>query len=149
MTWELAELNIATLLAPLDSPVLADFMAALDRINALADESPGFVWRLYSDEGNAIGLEHNFGNDMIVNASVWESIDDLHHYVYKTAHAKIMSRRKEWFEMMSDSYSVLWWVPAGHRPNLAEAEEKLTLLKTDGPTANAFTFKQRFPMPSD
>lgn len=149
MAWELAQLNVATLVAPLDSPELADFVANLDRINALAERSPGFVWRLQSDDGDATGIEHGFGGDVIVNASVWESVEDLHNYVYKTAHAQIMSRRKEWFSRMTDAYTVLWWVPEGHRPDSAELQMKLNLLKKEGPGSTAFTFKKSFPKPSE
>lgn len=148
MSWELAQLNIASLVAPIDSPALADFVAELDRINGIADQSPGFVWRLQSEEGNATDIEHGFGSEYIVNASVWKSVEDLHSYTYKTAHAQIMSRRKEWFNRMTEAYTVLWWVPEGHRPTLAEAEAKLALLKSLGPSDAAFTFKQRYPKPS-
>ncbi|MFK8081408.1 MAG: DUF3291 domain-containing protein [Granulosicoccus sp.] len=149
MAWELAQLNIATLVAPLDSPVLADFVANLDRINGIADQSPGFVWRLQTNEGDATDLEHDFDNNVIVNLSVWESVEDLHNYVYKTAHAQVMSRRKEWFERMSDAYTVLWWVPKGHQPTTSEAKQKLDVLKSDGPGSAAFTFKNVFEKPSD
>jgi len=118
MSWELAQLNIASLIAPIDSPAIAGFVAELDRINSLADQSPGFVWRLQLEEGNATDLEHNFGDEFIVNMSVWLSIEDLHNYVYKTAHAQIMSRRKEWFHRLADAYTVLWWVPQGHRSDI-------------------------------
>ena len=149
MSWELAELNIATLVAPLDSPVLADFVAELDQINALADQSPGFVWRLQSEEGNATDVEHGFGDSVIANMSVWDSVEALHNYSYKTAHAQIMSRRKEWFERMTNAYTVLWWVPEGHRPTLGEAQLKLELLEAEGPNPEAFTFKTCFPKPSE
>lgn len=149
MSWELAQLNIATLLAPLDSPVLADFVADLDRINGIADQSPGFLWRLKSEEGNATDIEHGFGDNVIANTSVWQSVEDLHNYIYRTGHAQVMSRRKEWFARMSEAYTVLWWVPAGHRPTLWEAQLKLDLLKAKGPTEDAFTFKQHFPKPSE
>lgn len=149
MSWELAELNIATLVAPLDSPILADFVAELDRINGIADQSLGFVWRLQSEEGNATDAEHGFGDNVIANTSVWESVEALHNYIYKTAHAQIMSRRKEWFGRMNDAYTVLWWVPEGHRPTLLEAQLKLELLQSKGATPEAFTFKACFPMPSE
>jgi len=149
MSWELAQLNIATLLAPLDSPVLADFVADLDRINGIADQSPGFIWRLQSDEGNATDLEHDFGDKVIANVSVWVSVEDLHNYIYKTAHAQVMRRRKEWFERMRDVHTVLWWVPKGHRPSLREAGERLEILQTKGPSADAFSFKARFPAPDE
>jgi len=145
--WHLAQLNIAKLIAPIDSPTLAGFVAELDRINALADSSEGFVWRLQSEEGDATTVEHSFGDDVIINASVWKSVEHLHNYVYRTAHAKIMSRRKEWFHRIPEVYTVLWWVPEGHRPSLTEAEKKLNLLKEHGPSAEAFTFKQRYSSP--
>lgn len=148
MSWELAQLNIATMLAPLDSPILADFVAALDRINALADESPGFVWRLKSDTDDAVIAEELFGAEVIVNMSVWRSVDELHSYIYGGGHAQIMSRRKEWFSRMKDTYTVLWWVPEGHRPSPAEAKLKLELLGSKGASEEAFTFKNRFPMPA-
>ncbi len=145
---ELAQLNIATLIAPIDSPTLAGFVDELDRINTIADHSPGFVWRLQSTDGNATDLQHDFGSDVIVNTSVWKSMEELHHYVYRTAHARIMSRRKEWFKMMKETYTVLWWVPQGHRPTLPEARIKLELLKSRGPTPDAFNFRNAYPNPS-
>jgi len=148
MSWQLAQLNIASMLAPIDSPVLADFVAELDRINGIADQAPGFVWRLQAEDGNATELEHGFGAEFIVNMSVWESMEDLHNYVYKTAHAQIMSRRKEWFHRMTDAYTVLWWVREGHRPTVVEAEAKLALLQSGGPGPNAFTFKNSYPKPT-
>ena len=147
--WELAQLNVGTLVAPLDSPQLAGFVAELDRINAIADQSPGFVWRLQSPGGMATNLEHDFSNDIIPNMSVWETVEHLHTYVYRTAHAEIMRRRKEWFTLMKELYTVLWWVPQGHRPTLYEAKIKLELLKARGATADAFTFKKAFPNPSE
>ncbi|EAR07546.1 DUF3291 domain-containing protein [Reinekea blandensis] len=143
MHFHLAQLNIAELKAPLDSPELADFVNNLDRINALAESSPGFIWRLQTDDGDATELRP-FGDDVIVNISVWESIDALHNYVYRSAHTEIMKRRKEWFHRMVNAYSVLWWVPAGHQPTPAEAHERLTWLREKGPHAQAFTFKKRF-----
>jgi len=139
--WQLAQLNIARLKAPIDSPELADFVANLDRINALAEQSPGFVWRLQDDLCEDTVTEHPFGQDMIVNLSVWEAVKPLHDYVYRTAHAQIMSRRHEWFDRMQSTYTVLWWVPAGHRPDVNEAHEKLLLLEQNGPGPDAFTFK--------
>ncbi len=146
--YELAELNLAMLVAPIDSPTLADFVAELDRINAVADQSPGFVWRLQSDEGNATDLEHEFGDDVIANLSIWESVEHLHTYVYRTAHVEIMRRRKEWFEVMKESYVVLWWVSQGHRPTLREAKGKLDLLRANGSNPDAFTIKKPYQEPS-
>ncbi len=125
---------------------MADFVANLDRINDLAERSPGYVWRFKTDDGNATGLRP-FGDDYLVNLSVWRDIDALYNYVYKSAHVEIMKRRKEWFETMRERYSVLWWVPEGHRPTTAEAKVRLQLLREQGPTPEAFTFKNPFPAP--
>jgi hypothetical protein len=144
---ELAQLNIAHMKAPLESPSMADFVTNLDRINALAERAPGFVWRLQTEEGDATALRP-LGDDKLVNMSVWQDVQSLHDYVYRTAHVEIMRRRKEWFDSMREAYTVLWWVPAGHRPDVAEAASKLEVLRRLGPTPEAFTFKQPFPSPS-
>lgn len=146
--YHIAQLNIARLLAPIDSPQLSDFVANLDRINALAEESPGFVWRLQTEDGDATGIDF-FGSDQIVNLSVWDSIEKLHHYVYRTAHVEILSRKKEWFQKMGEAHMVLWWVPAGHIPSIEEASHKLNMLRESGPTSEAFTFKKAFPAPGE
>ena len=144
--YHLAQLNIAQMRTPMDSPEMADFVANLDRINALADSAPGFVWRLAGDDGNATAFRP-FGEDSLVNLSVWDNVDALSNFVYKTAHVEIMNRRKEWFDRMEQAYMVLCWVPAGHRPDEAEAKERLQTLRTLGPTDKAFTFKQPFAAP--
>lgn len=142
MNYQLAQLNIAQLLAPLDSPQLQDFVDNLDRINTLAEQSQGYIWRLQTEEGDATALRP-FGDDVIVNLSVWQDIESLYQFVYKTAHTEIMSRRREWFERMQ-TYMVLWWVPAGHQPSVEEAKQRLDLLQTQGASAEAFTFKKPF-----
>lgn len=139
----LAQLNIAKMKFALESPELADFVARLEDINALADESPGFVWRLQSDEGDATAIDH-FGPDYLVNMSVWEDVDSLHGYVYRSAHNEVMAQRKQWFDRMLEAYSVLWWIPVGTVPTIAQADERLQCLRLNGPTAEAFTFKQIF-----
>ena len=144
--YELAQLNVAAMKQPLDSPGMADFVANLERINALAEASPGFVWRLQTDEGDATALRP-FGDDMLVNMSVWQDLESLKNYVYTTAHAEIMRRRKEWFEPMSQAYLVLWWINRGHRPTIDEARHKLSLLRDNGPTVDAFNFGHSFPPP--
>ncbi|SEO89367.1 DUF3291 domain-containing protein [Aquisalimonas asiatica] len=144
--YELAQLNVAVLKDSLESPLLADFVANLDPINALAEDTPGFLWRLETEEGDATALRP-LGDDMIVNMSVWEDIESLHGYVYRSAHAAIMARRKEWFHRMAEAYSVLWWVPAGYRPSIDEALERLDALRRHGPHAQAFTFRKPFPAP--
>lgn len=143
---ELAQLNIARMRAPMESPLMADFVANLDRINALADAAPGFVWRLQDEAGNATAIRP-FGEDMLVNLSVWRDVESLKEYVYRSAHVDIMRRRREWFDPMAEASVVLWWVPAGHRPELDEAAEKLDHLRRHGPTASAFTFRAPFPAP--
>ena len=145
----LAQLNIARARAPLDDPLLADFMAQLDAVNALAESTPGFVWRLKSDSGNATDIRAFADPHMIVNMSVWESVDALFAFTYKTAHTKVMNRRKEWFESLPGPHLVLWWVPAGRLPTLDEAKERLDHLAAHGPTSVAFTFKVRFAPPID
>lgn len=144
--FELAQLNVARLVAPLDSPVLTDFVANLERINALAERSPGFVWRLQTEDGDATGIRH-FGDDMLVNLSVWRDVAALHDFVYRTAHVEIMRRRMEWFERMDAAYMVLWWVASGRRPTLEEAEARLDRLREAGPTAEAFSFRRPFAAP--
>jgi Domain of unknown function (DUF3291) len=145
--FELAQLNIAHMRVPMDSPEMADFVANLERINALADAAPGFVWRLQSEEGNATALRP-FGDDTLVNLSVWRSVEVLSDYVYKSAHVDIMKRRREWFERTPEATTVLWWVPVGHRPDENEALQKLQTLRAMGPSDKAFGFKQVFAVPA-
>jgi hypothetical protein len=144
--YELAQLNIARMKESLESPSMADFVANLDRINALAESSPGFVWRLQTEEGDATALRP-MGEDTLVNISVWKDVASLNKYVYQSAHAEIMRRRKEWFERMKEAWVVLWWVPKGHRPTVQEASARLELLRAKGPTEQAFTFKKAFAAP--
>jgi hypothetical protein len=140
----LAQLNIGRLRAPTDDPLVAEFMDALDAINALAERSPGFVWRFQTDEGNATA-ERPFEDDTIlVNFSTWASVDALAEYVYRSDHAAFLRRRGEWFERMNEVISVLWWVPEHHRPSVEEAIERLEHLREHGPTPHAFTFRHRF-----
>lgn len=146
--YELAQLNIATMKEPLDSPLMTDFVANLDRINALAEQAPGFVWRLQTEEGDATALRP-LGENTLVNMSVWRDVQSLNDYVYRSAHVEIMRRRKEWFERMAQAWAVLWWVPSGHRPDVAEAAERLAELRAQGPTPRAFAFKQAYPAPDE
>lgn len=145
-SYHLAQLNIAVLKDTLESPLLADFVANLDRINALAEQSPGFVWRLQDEAGDATAIRP-FGESMLVNMSVWRSVESLHHFAFRTAHVEFMRRRREWFELQSEAYAVLWWIPAGHLPTVTEAAERLADLKLHGPTARAFTFRDAFSAP--
>jgi hypothetical protein len=146
--FDLAQVNIALPREPLDSALLADFVSALAPINALADSSPGFVWRLEGDGGDATALR-GFGDDRILlNMSTWESIDALADFVYRSAHAEVMRSRRKWFVPMKEAFVALWWVPAGHRPGVAEAEQRVTALRQNGPTPSAFTLKQPFSPPA-
>ena len=147
--FQIAQLNIALPREPLDAPLLAEFVAALEPVNAAADRSPGFVWRLQTADGDATGITA-FGDDrLVVNMSVWESIEALRSFVYRDrAHLEVMRRRREWFERLAESFLVLWWVPAGELPTVADAEERLTLLRAVGPSPDAFTFRRHFPPPA-
>jgi hypothetical protein len=146
-SFHIAQFNLAKLLAPLDSPQLADFVAALARINEIADESPGFVWRLQGDGGDATSLRP-FGEDVIVNMSLWTSVDALFDFVYRTAHAPVMARRRQWFVKPDEAFMVLWWVKAGYIPTIEDARGRLDILKRKGPSPAAFTFKMRYPAPT-
>jgi len=145
-TYHLAQLNIATLLAPLDSPQLADFVGNLQHINSLGERAPGFVWRLQDEAGDATAIRP-FGAEVLVNLSLWRDVQSLSDYVYKSAHAEMLKRRREWFERVEQAHQVLWWVPAGHIPSLQEAADKLALLRRDGPSAAAFSYARPFPTP--
>jgi Domain of unknown function (DUF3291) len=143
----LAQVNIARIRAPLDSPELADFVAALAPVNALADAAPGFVWRLQTDEGDATAIRPYDDDSILVNMSVWESVESLSDFVYRTDHRGYLARRREWFDRVADVFIALWWVPAGHVPTVDEAKDRLALLERRGPTPEAFTFRSRFPAP--
>ena len=146
-TYQLAQLNIAVMNEPLDSPVMADFVANLDRINALAEASDGFVWRLQTEAGDATALRP-YGEDTIVNLSVWRDVESLSAYVYQSAHVEILRRKREWFVRPKEATMVLWWVPEGHQPSLSEAKERLDTLREQGPGAQAFNFRENFPAPN-
>lgn len=140
---QLAQLNIAKLRAPLDDPLLADFVAGLDRINALAESTPGFVWRLKDEGGNATDIAWEGDPDVIVNMSVWESLEALRGFTYLSDHTDFLKRRREWFSRL-EVFMVLWWVPDGHQPSVPEARERLEHLAQHGPTPRAFTFAKVF-----
>lgn len=140
----IAQVNIARMLAPADSPVMADFVANLDRINALAESSIGFVWRLKSDDNNATSIKIFDDDYIIVNMSVWQNIDSLFEFVYRSAHVEIFKRRKEWFEKMMQMHMALWYVNPEHKPSTEEAKERLTYIRENGETPYAFSFKKRF-----
>ncbi len=144
MVYHLAQINIARMVAPLDSPVMHDFVANLERINALAESAEGFIWRLKGDGNDATSLRPYEDERVIVNMSVWESVDALYQYAYYSDHTEIFRRRAEWFEKMTTPAAGLWWILAGHIPTVAEAKEKLEHLEQYGATPQAFTFKKRF-----
>ena len=143
--YQLAQINVAELKAPLDSPQLKDFVDNLDRINALAEGSPGFVWRL-TGEGNDATELRPMGEKIIVNYSIWRDVETLKSFVYSTAHVEILKRKREWFERMKLNY-VLWWVPAGHVPTVEQAVAKLEHLRKHGPSADAFHFGEAYSAP--
>lgn len=145
--YQLAQINIGRLLAPVDHPRIAGFVAGLEPINALADRSPGFVWRLQSGSGNATDVPYNEDPLTLVNTSVWESIEALKEYVYRSEHLQFFRRRHEWFEKMAGPHSCLWWVPAGHRPTVAEGKSRLEHYRLHGATSKAFWFSDSFPAP--
>jgi hypothetical protein len=148
MSWHLAQVNIGRLRAPVDDPLLADFKNALDRINALADGTPGFVWRLQTEEGNATALRPVEDDELVaINMSVWESIEALGEYVYRSDHTTVLRRRREWFERYGSTYMAMWWVPAGHIPTIDEAFERLAQLEAVGSSPFAFTFRHPYPPP--
>jgi hypothetical protein len=153
MDYVLAQVNVGRLVASADSPLIADFMAALDSVNAVADAAPGFVWRMQTEDGNATsvrGFEHDADGapgGMIINMSVWESVEALAAYTYGDAHRAVLRRRREWFLPMRDAYLALWWIPRGHIPTVGEAEDRVRHLRAHGPSGHAFTLKIHFPPP--
>ncbi|SFX26349.1 DUF3291 domain-containing protein [Streptomyces atratus] len=145
---ELAQVNISRLGFPLDSPELKDFVDGLEPVNAVADQAAGFVWRLQSDTGNSTDVSV-FGDDrLILNMSVWRDTDALTAFMYQGQHRELMARRREWFERVEEAMTALWWVPAGERPTVRDAEERLLHLREHGPTQQAFTLRRPFPAPA-
>ena len=149
MSYHLAQLNIARLLHPITDPRIQEFVHGLEPINGLADRSPGFAWRLQSDSGNATDVHHPWSEDpfLLVNMSVWESVEALAVFVYSGAHRQVLRRRRRWFERMAEAYTALWWIPRGHLPMTEEAEERVLRLRESGPTPYAFTLREHFPPP--
>ncbi|BAJ26822.1 MULTISPECIES: DUF3291 domain-containing protein [Kitasatospora] len=141
---QLAQVNIGRTVAPLDSPALAGFVAQLAEVNALAERSPGFVWRLVDDAGaDATGLRPDRDDDLLqINCSVWESVRALHDYVYRSDHLRVLASRRDWFQPPAAAHLALWWVPAGHRPDVAEAMARIATLREHGPGPDAFTFRE-------
>ena len=146
MACQLAQINIGRLIAPIDDPRIAGFVAQLAPINALADAAPGFVWRLQSDLGNATDIAYSDDEPrMMVNMSVWESVEALRAFTYASRHMQVFRERAQWFETMSLPHYCLWWVPAGHVPTVAEGRERLQHYQQHGATPYSFWFTQLFP----
>jgi hypothetical protein len=142
--FQLAQVNIGRALGDMTDPVMAEFVANLPGINALADQSPGFVWRLQTEDGDATAVRPYADARILINLSVWSDLSALRTFVFRSPHAAVMRRRREWFERFERIYVALWWVPAGHRPSVAEAVDRLAYLEQHGPTAFAFSFAQPF-----
>jgi Domain of unknown function (DUF3291) len=152
MGYHLAQVNVGRLRAPIDSPQLASFVAGLEPVNAVADAAPGFVWRLQTEDGNATSVrafewDQAGSAGVIVNMSVWESVEALAAFVYCGPHVAVLRQRRGWFEQMREAYSALWWVPAGTRPSTADAEDRIRRLRAHGPTPDAFTLREHYPAP--
>ena len=140
----IAQVNIGRMKAPLDDPSMAGFVTRLDDLNALADASDGFIWRLQGDAGNNTYLRPFEDDRIMVNMSVWASVEQLRVYTYDTAHAEVLRNRRDWFEKMDQMVLALWWIPVGHIPTVDEAKDRLASLDAHGPTPFAFTFKKTF-----
>lgn len=142
----LAQLNVARPLASMDDLQMAEFKAALEPVNRLADAAQGFVWRLKDGFGADATAIRIADGQIMVNLSVWESRDALWNFAYCSPHMDYLRRRREWFHRMAEPYQVLWWVQIGHRPTVAEAEDRLAAVRSQGPGPDAFTFRHFYPM---
>jgi hypothetical protein len=145
--WQLAQVNIGRIRAPLTDPIMAEFAQALDEINLLAERSPGFVWRLKDESSNATSIKAFPDPLLLVNMSVWTDLAALRDYVYRSVHGRFFARREAWFEKPEKAHLALWWLPVGQLPTVEEAKRRLALLDERGPTAEAFSFRQPFPSP--
>ncbi|WP_306319633.1 MULTISPECIES: DUF3291 domain-containing protein [unclassified Streptomyces] len=148
--FHLAQVNIGRLVAPLTEPELAGFVDQLPVINALADRSPGFVWRMVDDAGaDATGFRPDGHDDLLlINCSVWESVEALRNFTYHSDHLRVLTQRRAWFQRMTKAYQALWWVPAGHRPSVTEAMQRVAHIREHGPGPHAFTFRDPHPAPA-
>ncbi|WP_273567538.1 DUF3291 domain-containing protein [Maribacter halichondriae] len=144
MSYYFAQINIARMLTPIDDPIMADFVNNLDRINTLAERSPGFVWRLKDENDNAASINVFNDNFMIINMSVWKDKKSLFDFTYSLDHVEIFKRRKEWFEKMTDMHMALWYVRNGYDPTPQDAKARLNYLNQYGETPYAFSFKSEF-----
>ena len=147
LAYHLAQSNVARMRAPLDDPLMQGFVARLDPLNEIADSSLGFVWRYESEEGDTTEIEV-FDDELILfNMSVWESVDALEAFAYRSNHIEAVRKRAQWFERPSQAPLVLWWIEAGHQPSVPEAKSRFDRLWQRGPSADAFTFRDRYPPP--
>lgn len=146
--FQLAQANVALMRAPLDDPLMADFVALLEPVNHLADASPGFVWRLQTEDGDSTGIQAFDDPRLLFNMSVWESLETLREFVYKSQHLEAFKQRSRWFEPLGRLPVALWWVPAGQRPDAAEGRARLERLWREGPTSEAFSFPKSFAPPA-
>ncbi len=146
-TYHLAQFNIARMRAPLDDPLMAGFVEQLEYINSVADRADGFVWRMQTEEGDSTAIRAYEDDSVIVNMSVWSSLAALHDYVYRSDHLAPMRNRSAWFERSAGPTMVMWWIPKGTTPSVADGTERLAHLAEHGATAAAFTFKKSFPPP--
>ena len=147
--YHIAQINIGRILAPIGDLLMADFVSQLPPVNALADASPGFVWRLQTESGDATSIRVYEDEMVAINMSVWESVDALREYVYKSAHSGVLRDRKRWFEKFDGPYMALWWILAGHIPTPQEGKERLEYLRMHGETPYAFSFKNIYPQPME
>jgi heme-degrading monooxygenase HmoA len=148
-TWHLAQINVARMIGDsIDHPTMKNFVAQLDEVNSLAEASPGFVWRLKDEANNATNFNPYNDNRVIVNMSVWETLDDLKKFIYSGRHADVLRSRRDWFVNFGRPFTAMWYIPAGHIPTVEEAMKRLELLQLNGPTASAFDFKTKFTVPS-
>jgi hypothetical protein len=143
-SFHLAQLNVAKMKADIDDPIMKGFVDNLEEVNAIADNSPGFVWRLETDEGDATDMRVFEDNMLLVNMSVWESIDDLKKFVYDSFHLEILKRKKEWFDKIDGVYQVMWWLKPGSLPDVDEAKARLAYLQANGVSEFAFNFQLSF-----
>lgn len=144
--YQLAQINIAQMKgSDFNDPVMADFVANIDRINQIAEASPGFVWRLKDEQDNALNINPFEDSSLLINISVWEAIAPLESFVYGAMHLEIMKRKKEWFHHFKGFYYALWWIKAGEYPSAVEAEKQLAFPQENGPTEKVFTFKETYP----
>ena len=147
--YHLAEINIARMKGvDINDPIMKEFVENLDAVNQIAEKSEGFVWRLKDENNNATSLNPYDDEQIIINVSVWKSLETLEEFMYRTFHAEFLKRRKDWFTSFGKAHTAMWWIPAGHLPSLEEAVGKLDLLQKNGSSQDSFDFRNKFPAPS-